>query len=124
MINKDFYLASNIKYLRNKKNKTQQDIANYCGKTNTAISNWEKGIREPDATDLAKLSNYFSISLDDLILKDLKISDYDDSKKDNELELLFYKHKDELSEKDKEYIKFILNQVKNEFENKQGEVNQ
>lgn len=72
MNNEKFFLASNIKYLRTLNHKTQQDVAKYCEKTNTAISNWEKGIREPDAVDLAKLSNYFNVSVDDLLLKDLR----------------------------------------------------
>jgi len=42
---------------------------------------------------------------------------------DDELEILFCKYRDKLSEKDKEYIKFILNQTKSEFENKKGDGN-
>lgn len=66
------YIASNLKHLRLLNKKTQDDIAKLCDKKNTAISNWEKGIREPDSIDLAKLSNYFNISIDDLMKKDLR----------------------------------------------------
>ena len=66
------YIASNLKHLRLLNKKTQDDIAKICDKKNTAISNWEKGIREPDSIDLAKLSNYFNISIDDLMKKDLR----------------------------------------------------
>lgn len=66
------YLATNIKYLRTINKKTQEELANACGKKNTAVSNWEKGIRQPDAIDLAIISNFFNISIDDLMLKDLR----------------------------------------------------
>lgn len=66
------YLATNIKYLRTINKKTQEELAKVCDKKNTAISNWEKGIREPDAMDLANISIFFNISIDDLVLKDLR----------------------------------------------------
>lgn len=66
------FLSSNIKYLRILNKKTQEEVGEICNKTNTAVSNWEKGIREPDAVDLSALSNYFNISIDDLMLKDLR----------------------------------------------------
>ncbi len=66
------YLSTNIKYLRTINKKTQEELANVCGKKNTAVSNWEKGIRQPDAIDLAVISNFFNISIDDLMLKDLR----------------------------------------------------
>lgn len=68
----NFYLASNIKHLRILKGKTQQDIADMCDKQNTAVANWEKGIRVPDVVDLAILSNFFGISINDLIFKDYR----------------------------------------------------
>ena len=68
----DIYLASNIKHLRIINNKTQDDLAKICGKTNTAISNWEKGIREPDSVDLANIANFFNVTVDDLMLKNLQ----------------------------------------------------
>lgn len=66
------FLASNLKHLRVLNGKTQEDVGKLCNKTNTAVSNWEKGIREPEAVDLSVLSNYFNISIDDLMLKDLR----------------------------------------------------
>lgn len=66
------FLATNLKHLRILKGDKQQDIADLCGKQNTAVANWEKGIREPDAVDLAILSKYFEISINDLLQKDLR----------------------------------------------------
>lgn len=66
------FLASNLKHLRMLNKKTQEEVGEICNKTNTAVSNWEKGIREPDAVDLFTLSNFFNVSIDDLMAKDLR----------------------------------------------------
>ena len=117
MENKNIFLSSNLKYLRNIKGKTQQEVADYCNKANTAISNWEKGIREPDAVDLAKLSDFFNVPIDDLMLKDLRIID----KPLDELDILFSKHKDILTDEDKEYMRFIIEKRKKEIDKQLGE---
>lgn len=119
MKNKNIFLSSNLKHLRNIKGKTQQEVADYCDKANTAISNWEKGIREPDVIDLAKLSNFFNIPIDDLMLKDLRVS----NKPLDELDILFSKHKDILTTNDKEHIRFIIEQRKKDIDNQLGEEN-
>lgn len=72
MKKEDLYIASNIKFLRLTHGKTQEDLAKVCNKQNTAISNYEKGIREPDSVDLANIANYFNITVDDLLTKDLR----------------------------------------------------
>lgn len=72
MDNSKIFLSSNLKHLRLLNGKTQEEVGEICNKTNTAVSNWEKGIREPDALDLSALSSYFNISIDDLMLKDLR----------------------------------------------------
>ncbi|MNS11902.1 putative HTH-type transcriptional regulator [compost metagenome] len=61
----------NLKYLRKKNGKTQSELASEFGKTNTAISNWEKKLTEPSISELLKISRYFGISTDDLLISDL-----------------------------------------------------
>ena len=113
MINDKLFLASNLKYLRNLKGKNQEEIGELCGKTNTAVSNWEKGIREPDAIDLSILSNYFNVSVDDLMLKDLRFVEKNNF---DELELLFSKTKDILTEDDRDMIRFVIEKRKKEID--------
>ena len=108
------YLASNLKFLRVTNNKTQEDIAKICNKKNTAISNWEQGIREPDAVDLSLLSNYFNVSIDDLMLKNL--CNVKDSKPMSRTEILFDKTKDILSDDDRATIEFIMNKTIENYE--------
>lgn len=69
------FISTNIKHLRVTKGITQEQLAKVCGKGYTAIGNWEKGIREPNAVDLANIANFFNISIDDLIKKDLRFND-------------------------------------------------
>ena len=69
------YISSNIKYLRVTNGITQKQVGKVCNKGDTAVQNWEKGIREPNAVDLANIANYFNVSIDDLIKKDLRFND-------------------------------------------------
>ena len=93
--------------------KTQEEVGEICNKKNTAVSNWEKGIREPNTIDLLALSNFFHISITDLILKNLKSNE---NMQFNELEVLFDKNKNILTSDDKEYIKFIIEKRKKEMD--------
>lgn len=59
--------AENLKDYRKNKGITQRDLADIIGTNNTTLSNWEKGISKPDIDTIIKISNYFGISIDDLI---------------------------------------------------------
>ena len=66
------YLAENIKYLREQDGLTQKEFAEKLGVSSGAISMWESGMREPELSRIIKLAEYFSVTLDDLILTELK----------------------------------------------------
>lgn len=67
------YLAQNLKYLREQKGMSQADIADLLGNIGQrAVSKWEAGESEPSLDTIIQLSEYFSVTLDDLILYDLK----------------------------------------------------
>lgn len=70
------YLPNNISYLRESRNLSQQDLGNYFGYTNKAISAWELGNRTPDIFDLQEMARIFCISIDDLIKTDLESEHY------------------------------------------------
>lgn len=59
--------SENLKYYRKYKGVTQKELADAIGTNNTTLSNWEKGISKPDIDTIIKLSNYFGISIDDLV---------------------------------------------------------
>lgn len=65
------YFKENIKFLRKQKSITQGSIALQVDKGQTTIGNWENGISEPNINELILLSNFFGISLTDLVCTDL-----------------------------------------------------
>lgn len=84
------YISNNIRYLRLKSGIEQSQISELLGKKSTsAVSEWEKGIRVPNVGDLHDLANYFRVSLDDLVKKDLEMESlsYNSSKFYNEYKM-------------------------------------
>ena len=61
-----------LRELREKKNLTQTALAKDLKVSNTTISNWEAGYRQPDLDSLIRLANYFDVSLDYLFGRDYK----------------------------------------------------
>lgn len=67
------FLSKNIKFLREKSDFNQLDFALALGhETNSVVSNWEKGKREPDYTTLAKIAKLGNVSIDSLLNTDLE----------------------------------------------------
>lgn len=65
------YLAANIKHLRDKNNITQQQLADAIGIKRVTLGSYEEGRAEPKIIGLQKLAEYFKITLDELINKQL-----------------------------------------------------
>lgn len=68
----DVYLAQNLKYLREQKGMNQQHIAEILGVEQRTISSWECENREPGIDMVTSIAKFFDISLDDLILRDMR----------------------------------------------------
>ncbi|HZK57706.1 MAG TPA: helix-turn-helix transcriptional regulator [Clostridia bacterium] len=58
-----------IKQLRQEKGLKQDELAKEFGIAQQTISNYEKGIREPDITTLKNMADFFDVSLDYLLGK-------------------------------------------------------
>ncbi len=78
------YLASNLKFLRKKSGKTQDALSSSVNIGRTTIANYEAGISEPNLDTLILFSNFFGISLDNLLSKNLE----SDSDLPNEKDLM------------------------------------
>lgn len=63
-------LCERLKYLRERKNLSQKEIAKKINKTPQAYNYYEKGTRVPDIETLIKLANIYSITLDYLVGRD------------------------------------------------------
>ena len=53
-------------------NKTQKDLVDYLGVSQSAVSNWVKGIRLPDMEIVAKIASFLHVEIQDLIQDDTK----------------------------------------------------
>mgnify|MGYP004686169519 CR=1 FL=1 len=72
-------LAKNIRYLRRKKNLSQDQIAEQLGyKSYTTIQKWETGTSAPQISKLRALSNILGVDINDLVSKDLTKQDDSD----------------------------------------------
>jgi DNA-binding XRE family transcriptional regulator len=60
-------VGKNIKRLRIEKGVTQDDMAVHLSVTRQAVSNWERGIAEPDIDTLEKICAYFNVPMEELI---------------------------------------------------------
>ena len=67
------YLSSNIKYLRKSDGLTQARLSEILGyKSLNTVEKWEAGKNMPPLDTMIRLSEFFEVSLDDLVFTDLQ----------------------------------------------------
>lgn len=112
--------SKNLKFLREKSRLSQNKLAELANVNQTTIARWENEEISPSLDNIYDVAEALNISIADLTGTDLE-------KKENnsfdELELLFNKNKDILSNDDKEYIKFIIEKRKKEIDKQLGKDN-
>lgn len=59
-----------LKYYLMLNNKSQKDLVDYLGVSQSAVSNWITGIRLPDMEIVAKIAKFLHIEVQDLIQED------------------------------------------------------
>jgi transcriptional regulator with XRE-family HTH domain len=67
-------LANNLYFLRRSRQIQQAQIPAILGIPQSSWSNWENGKNNPDIDTLISISNFFEVSLDDLVKTDLQAS--------------------------------------------------
>lgn len=60
-------LAKNLKTLRKKYNYTQKQLSAILNITRQAYSHYEQALREPDLSSLIRFSDFYKVTLDDLV---------------------------------------------------------
>ncbi len=65
------FFATNIKFLRNRRGRTQDDVASALGLKRSTLSGYENSVAEPGIELLVAFSRYFSIAVDTLLKIDL-----------------------------------------------------
>lgn len=61
-----------LKYYLMMNNKTQKDLVDYLGVSQSAVSNWVSGIRLPDAETISKIAKFLHVEVQDLLQEDNK----------------------------------------------------
>lgn len=65
------YFSENIKLLRKRRKRSQEDVSTALAISRTSLSGYENGSTEPNLETLLKFSDYFKVSLDKLLKTDL-----------------------------------------------------
>ncbi len=65
------YFASNIKFLRKRRGRTQDDVAAALNLKRSTLSGYENGVAQPGIDILISFSGYFSLSIDTLLKIDI-----------------------------------------------------
>lgn len=109
----------NLKFIRQQKGISQQELADKLKLDRSTISRWENDEMDITVGNAIQISNFFNIPMEDLTGRDLSIDNQ--LEKYDELELLFSKNKDILTEDDKETIKFVIERAKRKVDEQLGE---
>lgn len=107
--------SQNLKYLRDKHDMEQIDLAQKLGrKSASSISEWEKGKYTPKLKTLSEIASIFKVSIDDLMDEDL--SNMKEDKKSNTFQTIAAHLEDDLTEEEWqeviEYAEFIKSKRK------------
>lgn len=72
-----------LQELRKNRGLTQEELAEALYVSRTAISKWESGRGYPSIDSLKEISNYFSVSIDDLLSGEILLSIAEKENKSN-----------------------------------------
>jgi transcriptional regulator with XRE-family HTH domain len=70
-------IGNNLKLLRKRVRRSQEEVAQDLGLTRSTYSGYENGVAQPSLEVLVSFSDYFKVSIDDLVRKDFET--YSDS---------------------------------------------
>ena len=62
-------IGNNLKLLRKRLKKSQEEVANDLKLTRSSYSGYENGVAQPSLESLIHLSKYYKVSIDDLVKK-------------------------------------------------------
>ena len=63
--------GNNIKFLRKRQNRTQEDIASALEMKRSTLSGYENGVAQPGVNALIRFSMFFNVAIDTLVKTDL-----------------------------------------------------
>ncbi len=66
------FFGSNLKVLRERKKRSQQELADFIGIKRSILNNYEHSISNPSVENLLKISEYFNININTLLTVDFR----------------------------------------------------
>lgn len=66
-------VGKNLKLLRNRRKKSQEEVATELGLTRSSYSGYENNVAQPNLESLILFSDYYKVSIDDLVRKDFSV---------------------------------------------------
>lgn len=109
------YFAENLKFLRNKRKLSQNKLAELANVNQASINRWEAKEMSPSLDNVNDVANALGVTVSSLLGEKLFEDNFD------ELNILFDKNKDILTDSDKQIIKTIIEQRKKEIDKELGE---
>jgi len=109
-------LKDRLKKLRKEKGITQIELSKIFGISQGTIGNWETGHREPDLAMLAKISNYFNVSIDYLVGQTEEPRRASDIITENRKGKILTLDDTGLAKKDLERISSVIDDIKKKYE--------
>lgn len=70
-------LAKNLRFLRKQNGLTQETLKDMLNISRQAYSNYETSSRMPDLDTLVRIAQFYHLSLDDLVLRDLSLPSFE-----------------------------------------------
>lgn len=102
------YFSKNLKFLREQRKLSQNKLAELSNVNQTTIARWESEEISPSLDNIYDVANVLNVSIADLTGRDLT----EEQPVFDELELLFSKNKNILTDDDKETIKFVIEKAR------------
>jgi transcriptional regulator with XRE-family HTH domain len=106
-------IGDNLKVIRNKKNISQQDVADYLGIDRKTYVSWESGSVEIKSSYIPKLAEYLQVEINDLFREkgNIIINQHNSDNKDTSINGVI------LLLSDKEALDQLVDVIKKRFEN-------
>lgn len=115
------YFANRLQQALNLNNMKPKDLVNKTGIDKSSVSSYLSGRYKANDDNLHAIAKALDVSEAWLLGYDVSFDGKKEAKPFDELDILFQKHKDILTDEDKEYMRFIIEKRKKEIDKQLGE---
>lgn len=105
------FITTNLKYLRKRKQLSQQELANQLNLSRSNIAAYERGNSEPNVSKLLRMADFFDVNLSDFLGQDLTQDTIDTNRNVQKTNNIQKEHLEALQEKVDE-VDNMLNSIR------------